>query len=50
MAPRDLYIGFQGLALIQGQIYNPVLMQIYYPPKKVTYPLKIDGWKLEGIC
>ncbi len=24
MVPRDLNIGFQGLALIQGQIYNPV--------------------------
>ena len=23
MVPRDLNIGFQGLALIQGQIYNP---------------------------
>ena len=23
MVPRDLDIGFQGLALIQGQIYNP---------------------------
>ena len=25
MVPRDLNIGFQGLALIQGQIYNPVV-------------------------
>ena len=25
MVPMDLNIGFQGLALIQGQIYNPVL-------------------------
>ena len=24
MVPMDLNIGFQGLALIQGQIYNPV--------------------------
>ena len=24
MGPRDLDIGFQSLALIQGQIYNPV--------------------------
>ena len=23
MVPKDLNIGFQGLALIQGQIYNP---------------------------
>ena len=23
MVPADLTIGFQGLALIQGQIYNP---------------------------
>ena len=25
MVPKDLCIGFQGLALIQGQIYNPVI-------------------------
>ena len=25
MVPMDLNIGFQGLALIQGQIYNPVI-------------------------
>ena len=31
MVPRDLNIGFQGLALIQGQIYNPVLgWQIFW--------------------
>ena len=26
MVPTDLNIGFQGLALIQGQIYNPVIL------------------------
>ena len=30
MVPRDLNIGFQGLAaLIQGQIYNPVPLEIF---------------------
>ena len=28
MVPRDLNIGFQGLALIQGQVYNPVIYKI----------------------
>ena len=28
MAPRDLNLGFQGLALIQGQIYNPDIESI----------------------
>ena len=27
MVPMDLNIGFQGLALIQGQIYNPDKME-----------------------
>ena len=27
MVPRDLNIGFQGVALIQGQIYNPVIFR-----------------------
>ena len=28
MVPKDQNIGFQGLALIQGQIYNPVVFLI----------------------
>ncbi len=27
MVPTDLNIAFQGLALIQGQIYNPVFVE-----------------------
>ena len=33
MVPRDLNIGFQGLALIQGQIYNPETLHL---PLNVT--------------
>ncbi len=29
MVPMDLNIGFQGLALIQGQVYNPVIELIF---------------------
>ncbi len=29
MVPTDLNIGFQGLALIQGQIYNPVQVSLF---------------------
>ena len=46
MVPKDLNIGFQGLALIHGQIYNPdfplnpgwligileILIMVYYNP------------------
>ena len=32
MAPVDLDIGFQGLALIQGSIYNPVILQVLDEP------------------
>ena len=36
MVPMDLHIGFQGLALIQGQIYNPgwenvFLVYLFHP-------------------
>ena len=34
MVPRDLNIGFQGLALIQGQIYNPVLGEKNMKPEQ----------------
>ena len=37
MVPMDLNIGFQGLALIQGQIYNPV--QVSYKKNKIISPL-----------
>ena len=30
MVPTDLNIGFQGLALIQGQIYNPAIYYMIY--------------------
>ena len=35
MVPMDLNIAFQGLALIQGQIYNPgSSADFFWPPKK----------------
>ena len=36
MVPRDLNIGFQGLALIQGQIYNPVTVDLVAFLKNTT--------------
>ena len=30
MVPKDLNVGFQGLALIQGQIYNPADLPFYW--------------------
>ena len=48
MVPRDLNIGFQGLALIQGQIYNPVTVDLVAFLKKYHCKMARSNFSLES--
>ena len=45
MVPKDLNIGFQGLALIQGQIYNPVNQPWIFEGQSIEFSLEqVNHW------